>query len=55
MVTWLRIAHRHEIKSRKDFYFTPQRETVSIEVPLYPARMLEYEGFDRLFALSGKI
>ena len=44
--TMVRICRDVRLKSRKDFYFTPELETIAIKNPLYQGTMFEYEDLD---------
>ena len=42
----VRISRDVRLKGRKDFYFTPELETTTIENTLYQGTTFEYEGLD---------
>ena len=42
----VRISRDVRLKARKDFYFTPELKTPSIENTLNDGTTFEYEGFD---------
>jgi hypothetical protein len=43
----VRIIRDVRLKGRKDFYFTPELETIAIDNPLYQGTTFEYENLDK--------
>ena len=42
----VRISKDVRLKGRRDFYFTPELETIAIKNPLYQGTTFEYESLD---------